>query len=348
MALNRNGVSSKWCHSKSSNGGGHGRWTGSTLVAPGSASLYRLALSFIVIPCTIFGLTACGKSEVEDPRSKTSLVSVEGSDTMKSLLDAWQKGFMDSTQIPVSVTTADSGGGIQSLLDRTTDVAAASRGLTEKESKLSHERKIHLERKIVALDSIAIIVNKENPVDSLTYSELADLFNGKVDDWSSLSKDSSSKNSASQTSQKVQVCVREPASGTSRYFREHVFSDLSVESKTSSTDPFVDTAKVVLSHEDMIAAVSEDRNSIGFVGLGDALQAERDGKLKIVKLKLLPAAPPVMPTLEAATNDYPLSRPLYLFYDKNAKKSARQFIEFCTGPDGQEIAKKEGFAVPPS
>jgi len=201
--------------------------------------------------------------------------------------------------------------------------------LTDDERKSIREKGVRIDRRIVALDSIAVIVNPECPVEEITISDLAKTFSGEIDDWSKISQGFDGK---------PIVFVREAKTGTSRYFREHVFSDLSHEAETSSEDPYLDSAKVVTSHQAMISGVSAEKGSIGYVGLGFALQNK--DKVKVLKLKLLADSPPVIPTLTAETTNYPFSRPLYLFTDKNPKENAARFVEFCTSEKGKSSGGK--------
>ena len=82
--------------------------------------------------------------------------------------------------MPISVNSGDSGGGIDALLNRTTDLAAASRDLNASEAIQLHAKSIKLKKITVARDSVAIIVNPANPVESLTLEQLKNIFSGSV------------------------------------------------------------------------------------------------------------------------------------------------------------------------
>lgn len=277
-------------------------------------------------------LIGCSQESSSDPREGTPMVTIEGSDTMDVLLTSWSKEFMQNhPEIPVSVNSADSGSGIQALMEQRTDIAASSRDLTSAENKGIHAKGIHLSRQIVAMDSIAIIANPALPVTEISMGDLNAVFTGKKTDWSAF--DPKSKGS-------INVCVREPGSGTSKYFSEHVLRSERAADTTTEND-YTKNAKVLTSNEALVDAVAKDKNAIGYLGLSTALSSEP--KIKVLKIKLLDNSPAVMPTSDAATNDYPLSRPLYFFYDSKAKPSVKQFAEYCLGSDGQKIVKDHGF-----
>jgi|SRR5579885_1944331 len=277
-------------------------------------------------------VAACGKTASSDPRSLTPMVSVEGSDTMTVLLTAWEKEFMKlHPDIPVSVTTADSGAGIQALLEQRTDVAASSRDLTPAENQSFHSKSMHLSREIVAMDSIAVIVNPTLSIDEISMDELKDVFTGKISEWSAIDP---------KLKVPIDVCVREPGSGTSKYFTEHVLKERG-SAKDSPSSPYAKSAKIFNSHEALIETVASDKNAVGYVGLSYAVSSK--SKVKLLKIKLLKTSPAVAPSKEAATNNYPLSRPLYIFFDSNAKPSTKQFAEFCMSSAGQDVVRQNGF-----
>ena len=146
-----------------------------------------LFMGLSVIVALMATLAACNLRSNKDPRAETPMVSVEGSDTMETMLEAWRKAFMkENPTVPVSVTCADSGKGIRALIDRTTDVAAASRDITTTERALMHNEGMKLSRSMVALDSIAVIVNPKNQVNEITIPNLLKVYSGEITDWGDL------------------------------------------------------------------------------------------------------------------------------------------------------------------
>ena len=79
-------------------------------------------------------LVACGKSDIV-------ILQDKGSDTMVNLMQLLSEGYLgEGTKVVVAVTGGGSGTGIKSLIDGTTDMANASRPMSEKEIKLAEER----------------------------------------------------------------------------------------------------------------------------------------------------------------------------------------------------------------
>ncbi|MCC7528863.1 MAG: PstS family phosphate ABC transporter substrate-binding protein, partial [Candidatus Melainabacteria bacterium] len=258
-----------------------------------------------------------------DPRKLTPMVSVEGSDTMGDLLKVWADAFMkDNPDVPVSINKGDTTQGIAALISRTTDLASASRDLTDEEVVLLHKHKVRLKKVSVARDSVAILVHPENPVNDLTMDELKKIFCGEISNWSKVGgKD-----------KPISVFVREKGSGTSNFFIGHV---LKPEKISRSATP-------VSSIETMIDSIVRDKSAIGYAGMGALVEAP--GKVKSLKLQLINGGTAVGATVESATGGYPLSRPLFVFMDHDPKPNAQKFVDFCLSQDGQKLVESAGYA----
>ncbi len=287
----------------------------------------------LLIALAIMATFGCSKTDNADPRNLTPMVSIEGSDTMRVLLDDWSKQFMaENPDIPVSVTIVDSGAGVKALVEKSTDIAASSRDLTNEENETVHSKGIHLVRRIVALDSIAIIVNPALPITEISMSDLRRVFTGGVTKWSEINKSFEGP---------ITVCVREEESGTARYFNDHVLHSKPATATEQPTVDYAKTAKVIKSNDTLLETVAADKGAIGFIPLSNA--ADDLKTVKMLKVKLLDKADAVMPSLESTQDDYSLSRPLYMFFDSRTKPSTRKFVDFCSSPKGQDIVKAHGF-----
>ncbi len=121
-------------------------------------------------------------------------------------------------------------------------------------------------------------------------------------------------------------------SGTSKFFIGHV---LKPEKIAKSATP-------VSSIETMMDSIGNNKNAIGYAGMGAA--SEIPGKVKSLKLQLINGGTAVGATVESATGGYPLSRPLFVFMDHEPKPSAQKFVDFCLSPEGQKLVESAGYA----
>ncbi|MDO4167499.1 MAG: extracellular solute-binding protein [Eubacteriales bacterium] len=93
---------------------------------------------------------------------------------MEKLQEAYQKVNGDVT---VEVQQSDSTTGMTSAMEGTCDIGMASRELSDDEAE-------KLDGVAIAMDGIAVVVNKENTVDDLTMDQIKGIFTGEITDWS--------------------------------------------------------------------------------------------------------------------------------------------------------------------
>ena len=79
----------------------------------------------------------------------------------------------------IEVTETDSTQGLNAAMQGKCDLAMSSRELESYEKEL-------LEYEVFAKDGIAVIVNKENPLENLSLEQLKEIFDGSLKNWDEL------------------------------------------------------------------------------------------------------------------------------------------------------------------
>jgi phosphate transport system substrate-binding protein len=114
-------------------------------------------------------------------------VMVKGSDTMLNLTQRLAEGFMAANpDITVSVTGGGSGVGINAIMSGEPDIANSSRAITSKETSTARSNGINPVEYPIAIDGVCIVVNASNPIDKLTVSQLGQLYQGRIANWSAI------------------------------------------------------------------------------------------------------------------------------------------------------------------
>ncbi len=236
----------------------------------------------------------------------------------------WVQGLHPASrsQLKVRIEAHGSGTGFRGLANGSAQIAAASRPVKDKEAnalaQLSDMRSPQSEH-IVGIDGLAIIVNPANSVDDLSVTELADIFSGQYQDWSELGGPAGP----------IRVYARDDKSGTWDSFRSMVLG---------KTRQLVSSAQRYESNDVLSDAVAGDPNGIGFV----ALSAVRNSKVVAVSDGGAKSLTPNK--LTVATEDYALSRRLYLYTDDAPSNPyVSEFIEFALADQGQQIVADNGF-----
>lgn len=98
---------------------------------------------------------------------------------MEKLAEAYEK---INTGANVSVQQSDSTSGAENTISGVYEIGMCSRDLTEEEQSKG------LTPTTIALDGIAVIVNKENAVDNLTTDQIKQIYTGEITDWADISE----------------------------------------------------------------------------------------------------------------------------------------------------------------
>ena len=112
-------------------------------------------------------------------------ITIKGSDTMVILAQQWAEVYMSKHPgVTIQITGGGSGTGISALINGTTDICNASRPMkrSEKEKLKQRFNTLGVEIKS-AKDGLAVYVNKANPIQELTLSQLRDIYSGTVTNW---------------------------------------------------------------------------------------------------------------------------------------------------------------------
>ena len=110
-------------------------------------------------------------------------VATGGSTSMKNVIAALTEGFAEvEPGVTVSYDPTGSGAGITGATDKTLDIGLSSRGLKD-------EEKNDVDGTVIALDGIAIIVNKASKVEDLTVDKLKQMFTGEITNWADVGGD---------------------------------------------------------------------------------------------------------------------------------------------------------------
>lgn len=285
-------------------------------------------LGLILLVLCVFVLTACGGSTNAQSSSSNSKKTIEdtGSDTIVNLALAWAEAYQKvRPDIRVSVSGGGSGTGIAALINKTTDIANASRKIKDEEKQNAEKNGVQPHEIEIARDAIGVIVNPHNPVQQLTLQQISNIYSGKITNWKEVGGED----------RPIVLLSRESNSGTHVYFLEQVVR------LGSSTDKTLFSQDTLLlpSSEGIMAEVRQNPNAIGYDGLGYITP----------DVKTLAIAPKaggeyVKPSVETVNNGkYPIARPLFMYTPGEPAGDVKTYLDWILGPDGQKIVGQLGF-----
>jgi phosphate transport system substrate-binding protein len=284
-------------------------------------------MRLLMIIAMLLLLAACQPADGEEsPSTSYTYIENKGSDTMVNLALAWAESYQAvHPEVSLSVSGGGSGTGIAALINNTVGIANASRAIKQVEIDEAKANGITPVEFTVARDAIGIIVNKHNPIDRLTLSQLADIFTGRIDNWSEVGGDDL----------EIVRLSRETNSGTHVYFLETVIRLGNKE----NTDIFSRDTLLLPSSEGIIAEVRDNPHAIGYDGLGYITD-----EVKVIAVAPDADSAYILPSV-ATVNDgrYPIARDLYMYTPGEPTAAVKAYIEWILSPEGQKIVLTLGF-----
>lgn len=277
---------------------------------------------FLILP--LMAMLSCGKEKNEaqtaEGKSQEISVTIKGSDTVLPLAQKEAEQLMKTTNdVSITVVGGGTGVGLTALIDETTDIAMASRDLKTEEKLKFSEAKKEIESVTIAFDALAVIVHPSNKVKQLTREQLEDIYTGKIKNWKEVGGDDA----------KIVAYSRESSSGTYEFFKEEVMNKKNYASDILSMPA---TGAIV-------QAVGQTKGAIGYVGLAYETKEVKQLAVSYDQGKVY-----VEPSISSAKDKtYPISRPLFYFYNKENTAKVKPIIDFALSPEGQKIVAEIGY-----
>jgi len=263
-------------------------------------------------------MAACGNKANEDTNNETNTgtdkklsgsFTMAGSTSMEKLANASAEAFMNKySGVTVSPEFIGSGAGIEAVLAGTVEIGNSSRNLKESEIASGAVENI------VAIDGIAVVIDKSNTVTNLTKEQLVGIYTGVTRNWSEVGGND----------QPIVVVGRESGSGTRGAFEELLeIVDLAAYSNEINSTGGV------------IAKVTSTPGAIGYVSLDIV-----DETVIAVNLE------GVEPTEEnIKAGKYFLSRPFVMATKGEISEQSeivQAYFEFMFSEEGKDLLKTVG------
>jgi len=263
-------------------------------------------------------LAACGGTQnagTEESVELSGTIIMDGSSTVYPISEAVAEEFrMINPDVKVTIGSSGSGAGFKKFGRGESDIANASRAIKDEEKTACTENSIEFLELRIALDGIAIVVNKENTwMSTITTEELKKLWepNSTIKKWSDLRPE--------WPAEEIHLYGPNTAHGTYDFFTEEIVG----EAGASRPD-----YNAVSDYNVAVQGISTDKNALGYFGL--SYYNENKDKLKLIGVDSGTGA--ILPSLETVGNGTysPLARPLFIYVNKKALDRAEvlAFVKF--------------------
>ncbi len=260
-----------------------------------------------------------------------------GSDTLNNLMTFWAEGFQKfHPGVKIEIEGKGSSTAPPALIEGTAQLGPMSRKM--KRSEIDKFEKVFGYKPTavkVALDGLAIYVNMENPLDSLSIPEVDAIFSktrycGYPNDISSWSDIESIKG---WSSRRISLYGRNSASGTYAFFKKVALCK----------GDFKDQVKEQPGSSSVVQSVVADKFSIGYSGIG-----YKTSGVKVLALAREKGGKPYTVSYDnVVSGKYPLGRFLYIYINdpptKQVDKMIKEFFRFIFSKEGQSLVVQAGY-----
>lgn len=281
-------------------------------------------------------------SEYKSASGISGNVSSIGSDTLNNLMTLWAEEFAKFyPNVNIQIQGAGSSTAPTALTEGTSNFGPMSRAMKESEIQAFEQRHGYKPTAIpVAIDMLAVYVNKDNPIKGLTMAQVDAIFSATrrchykedITRWGQLGL------AGAWANRDFTLYSRNAVSGTYGYFKDNALCGGDFK---SSINEQPGSASVV-------QGVSESLNGIGYSGIGYItsgvravpLSVEEDGEFFEAKGEY------------AASGDYPLARFLYIYVNKHPNRALapleREFAKMLLSKEGQMVVVRDGYVPIPA
>jgi phosphate transport system substrate-binding protein len=256
-----------------------------------------------------------------------TFVQVKGSDTEVNVVQRLAENFMKKNpNYSIAVTGGGSGVGIAAIMNKTTDLANSSRPMKDSEVAKAKANGVNPIGVAFAVDGLSVIANPKNTVKNLTIDQIGQIYRGELTNWKQVGGPDIA----------ITLYGRQPNSGTFVFFREAVVRG-DYSSKMNQMN----------GNAQILEAVKKDAGGIGYVGIGYVV--DDAGKVTpgiqvcdVAKdSRTQPCSPLKLENILSGA--YPLTRPLYQYFDGTNRAKVEAFIKYELSPEGVAIIQKDGF-----
>ena len=268
-------------------------------------------------------------------------LSSVGSDTLANLMTLWAEEFnREYPNVNIQIQAAGSSTAPPALTEGTSNLGPMSREMKDDELEAFEDKYGYKPTAIpVAIDALAVMVNKDNPIKGLTIPQVDAIFSSTrkcgyasdIETWGQAGV-------AVWGAKSIQLYGRNSVSGTYGYFKEHALCKGDYKSNVNEQPG---SASVVQS-------VTTSKNGIGYSGMGYSTSG-----IRMVPLAKKEGQPFVEATPENAIKGaYPLTRYLYIYVNKKPNQPLapleNEFMKMVLSKTGQQVVIKDGYIPLPA
>lgn len=303
-----------------------------------------MKLIFVVLGLSAAGFLSAWAGPVQvDPEIKpyqqtsgvTGNLNSIGSDTLNNLMTLWAEGFKKVyPNVNIQIEGKGSSTAPVALIEGTAQLGPMSRPMKSSEIDEFEKKFGYKPTEVpVAVDALAVFVNKDNPIEGLTMAQVDAIFSStrkrggaEIATWGQVGL------TGDWANKPMSLFGRNSASGTYGFFKDEALDK----------GDFKATVKEQPGSSAVVQGIATDLSAIGYSGIG----------YRTPDVRTVPLGEKAGEFVEAdyencVSGDYPLARFLYVYVNKKPDapmdKLTAEFLKYVVSKEGQEIVVKDGY-----
>ncbi|MCM1290443.1 MAG: substrate-binding domain-containing protein [Prevotella sp.] len=317
----------------------------------------NIAGIFVVTLLIAFGIIACTPvKRGEYAKGSGTIFCDDGfKNIMQEEIEVFEFSYPDASIIPFYVSEKEA---VDSLMADVTQQIVISRELTKEEIAYCKKKNKRIVRQnCIAVDAVALIVNKNNPVGALSLEDIKGIMTGRITSWDQL---------AGNDTTAIKIVFDNAGSSTVSYMRQRF-----LDNKGSISDHTNSFAQK--NNAQVFDVVKRDPNALGIISvswLGDDLSGAKKVPLNqrvedyknetdtiatnlTTEVNIIKISNPIKendfsPVSYAPyqayiySGEYPLVRKIFMISTASNSTVMHSFYTFVTGYVGQKIISRTG------
>ncbi|MDE6408940.1 MAG: substrate-binding domain-containing protein [Muribaculaceae bacterium] len=305
----------------------------------------------------LLGAASCAKVKRGEYAKGSATIFVDDGfrNLVQEEISVFEFSYPESSIIPFFVSEDEA---IDTLMSDATQAIIVTKELTKEQREyLKNKYKRVVRSHCIAVDAVALITNKENPVKDLSMEEIGKILNGDITRWTQI---------AGNDTTAIKIVFDNAGSSTVSYLKEKFLKD----GKMISDNPNAFAQK---NNAQVFDIVKKDKDALGVISvswLGDDLEKAKDIPIDKRVEDYQNEADTIVPTMTTEVNivrvsnptekndfdpkpyapyqvyihsgQYPLFRKVYMISTASKSTVLNSFYTFVTGFAGQKIIMKTG------
>lgn len=292
---------------------------------------------FCIVAFVAISSMSCGRSNrvMRTDTTTSGYAEIAADDCYSPILDE-EINVFEATHEGASIIPFYSGEveTINLLLKDSVRLIVTARDLTEAEKQGLKDKKLQVRSQKIAIDGIALIINKQNTDSLINVSTIKKIMTGEIDSWKQI-------NSQSRYD-KMTVVFDNPNSSTVRFIKDSI----------NRGEPLSEKLKAQNSNKEVMDFVANTPNAIGVIGVNWISNPNDSTNLSFTdKVRVMAVSNSATPTPSnsflpfagyLAVGEYPLTRDMYVILTDLRGTLQAGFVSFLVGDIGQRIILKAG------